>query len=338
MSETKTRVAFIDIARVLALFAVYMTHTGNGAGLAYSFGFKFAVQTFFLISGCMAVYDKESNYLKFVWKKFKGFMIPYFSFAAISILIKLLITNRGFDLMKESLIIVAKGCIRNEFYSAPLWYFTCAFFMEIIFKLFTYIKVKYIPFIMSVIMWAVAAFLLPNNPTKNPTFLYNIDSSLYFMIFYGLGYTVYPLLLEIMKIKEKWQRITFVISGLISISFAVLVFFDHDPFASFMETAYLSDVLIVIRTIIIIYAVLVLAKLLTSVDPLSVLGKETLYLCGNEMVIKTLFQSLLEVVGLSLVFANPLSIYIYNICCFTFGHYIIVPFEKMCVKSIKNIK
>lgn len=334
MNEKKSRVKWIDIARIIALFAVYMTHTGAGAGFAYSFGFKFAVQTFFLISGCMAFYDKESNYGKYVWKKFKGLMIPYFAFALLAIVLKVLMTNRGFDLVKESLVIVIKGCVRNEFYSAPLWYFTCAFCMEIIFKIFSYIKVKYIPLCLSVVMWALAAFVLPNNPTKAPTLFYNLDSAMYFMIFYGIGYTFYPLLLKVMSLENIRRKIIFAITGSISLGFSMLVFFEHDPFMLFMDTLYLSDFLTIIRSLIIIYSILVISRLLNEVNILNRLGQETLYLCGNEMIIKTLLQSFLEVFGLGLIFVTPVSVYIFNICCFIVGYFIIIRFEKNCAESI----
>lgn len=337
MNKSSNRKSWVDVARIMALFAVYMTHTGPVSGFAYSFGFKFAVQTFFLISGCMAIYDKEENYFKYVWKKFKALIIPYFMFAALAIIIKLVMTNRGFDFVRESLIIVLKGCIRNQFYSAPLWYFTCAFLIEIIFKLFRYIKVRFVPLLLSVVTWGIAVFALPHNPVAEPCMLFNADSAMYYMIFYGVGYAVYPLLVKLMELSNVKAKMVFGITGLVSLAFSVLVFLEHDPFAGFMDILYISDILIIIRSLIIIYSVLVAARLFDKVEFMSKFGKETLYLCGNEMIIKTLFQTVLEMIGLGIVIANPLSAYIYCICCFVFGYYIIVRFEKSCASSVLDI-
>ena len=66
----KKRVEWIDIAKFLGIFAIYLGHFGDSAGHAFTFVFAFHVPLFFFLSGCMSNYDNETNIFRFVWKKF----------------------------------------------------------------------------------------------------------------------------------------------------------------------------------------------------------------------------------------------------------------------------
>ena len=74
------RVEWIDIAKFIGIFTIYLGHFGNDAGLAARFVFYFHVALFFFISGCMDTYDKEKNILKYWWKNVKEYFFHFMVF------------------------------------------------------------------------------------------------------------------------------------------------------------------------------------------------------------------------------------------------------------------
>ena len=65
------------------------------------------------------------------------------------------------------------------------------------------------------------------------------------------------------------------------------------------------------------------------------IGKETLYLCGNEYIISCLVTNLLLIFGIILTPYTPLSTYVYTFVSLLIGIKIIIPFEKSILKSMK---
>ena len=58
-SNISGRVAWLDVARAIGIYAIYLGHFGETAGPAYRFVFQFHVPLFFFLSGCAETYNKE---------------------------------------------------------------------------------------------------------------------------------------------------------------------------------------------------------------------------------------------------------------------------------------
>jgi len=130
----RERVKWIDTAKFLGIFAIFLGHFGDAAGFGYAFVFRYHVAFFFLLSGCMSNYDKEP-FGKFFVKKLKSIMIPFWFFCFLAIVVQVLQNSLGFDSVKTYTLLVLKGAIRNTFFAGALWFLTCLFVMEIVFKL-----------------------------------------------------------------------------------------------------------------------------------------------------------------------------------------------------------
>ncbi len=63
------RVEWIDVARALGIYAIYLGHFSTEAGHAYGFVFQYHVALFFFISGCMENYSKETCFYTYLLKK-----------------------------------------------------------------------------------------------------------------------------------------------------------------------------------------------------------------------------------------------------------------------------
>ena len=115
----KERVKWIDCVKCLGIWAIYLGHFGNKAGIFYPFVFMYHVPLFFFISGCMECYSTDT-FLKYAIKKVKRILVPFYIFAASSILFNLVIYRKNFCFTAEPLLVVAKGCVRNSFFASSL--------------------------------------------------------------------------------------------------------------------------------------------------------------------------------------------------------------------------
>ena len=68
-------------------------------------------------------------------------------------------------------------------------------------------------------------------------------------------------------------------------------------------------------------------------------GQETLYLCGNEWVIKTVVPLFLNLIGLQINISNPFAAYILTFCLIGLNYKVVIPFEKLVVQTfLQKIK
>lgn len=132
------RVEWVDIAKLIGMFAIYLGHFGTAAGLSYPFVFSFHVPLFFFISGCVSNYERDCSVKEYLLKKFKRILIPFYGFASLSIIINVVLNDADLGDIKQWLWLVIKGCIRNTFFASGLWFLSCLFVMEIVFKLRQY--------------------------------------------------------------------------------------------------------------------------------------------------------------------------------------------------------
>lgn len=134
----KRRVAWIDIARAIGIFFIVLGHIPED-GLVRKYIFSFHVPLFFLISGIC--FNGHENPKRFVEKKIKTIVVPYFVFSIMSIMIfavaghiapsitKGINTDVIFN-MKVMLYGNSKPSLMK--YNLPLWFLPCLFSTSLI--------------------------------------------------------------------------------------------------------------------------------------------------------------------------------------------------------------
>lgn len=60
----KNRINWVDIIKFFGIFTIYLGHFGEVAGLGYGFVYSHHVPLFFLVSGCMEIYNQEKIWVK----------------------------------------------------------------------------------------------------------------------------------------------------------------------------------------------------------------------------------------------------------------------------------
>lgn len=200
----KARYAYIDVLRFLGIFAIYLGHISSPSGPVNKFVFLYHVPLFFFVSGCMDI-NREmvlegqgenpysyKRYIKSIVHDIKTLVFPWLFFSIFSMIVYVL--NNGFD--KEKVIlnleIIMKGCIRNQFFAGSLWFFTCLFIVKIIFGLIKLLKNRLLIFVICLLLFYISEYGLPHRPLVNPQWYWNTDSAMYYIIYYGIGFCLFP--------------------------------------------------------------------------------------------------------------------------------------------------
>lgn len=333
----RERVQWVDTAKFFGIFAIYLGHFGYAAGKSYSFVFSYHVAFFFLLSGCMSNYDKETNLGRFFVKKIKSIMIPFWMFSVVSIVIHVIQNDSGLKSIKDMLIVVAKGNIRNSFVASALWFLSCLFLMEIIFKLLKYLQNKWLICLICLCMYVIAEKVITPRPISQPHWLYNLDSVFYYIIYYAIGYLIYPFVLELFELDTRLKRNIFLFSGGAAFVISAFYFMGKDCLGSvFGMLPFSSLFLPILKALVMIWVNLIAAKMVEKVALFNEMGSQTLFLCGNEYVVKTLLTCFVGLFGIEIALNSPLYVYLYTTLVLIVCTRLVIPFEKKVIASVKE--
>lgn len=333
----KNRIKWIDIAKCLGIFFVFLGHFSKDSGLFHDFVFKFHVPLFFFLAGCTErisdnkLKNKTIKIKDYVIKNFKRIMIPFFMFAFMSLAVYLIIQNNGNDL-SDRVMEILNGVVRNEFVAQSLWFLSCLFFMKIMFYFLKKIFKK-IYFILPIC--CVVSFCKYHYITQGtPSWVYNIDSALYYMVFYSFGYYLFNNVNKLLNSGRKIIKVTNIILLLLTFYYAFQLFFGNDLFEFMRSVDIIDKVYFMIRPLILILFVLLISNRLTNFNILMDIGKDTLYLCGSEYIVKRLVVEFVGIFGFKIAFTSPLSCVLYVILLIMICYYILIPIEKKLLENI----
>ena len=200
--EARKRYEWVDVMRFLGIFAIYVGHFGNSAGKLYPFVFKYHVPLFFLVSGFFAVRSESFSFLQSLKKRACNLLIPYFGFCIISIVVAILSGNLGAKLTLTYLIEALLG-IRNTLAFAPaLWFLPALFVVSVFYDAFYALLKRFSGFIIFMLIISIAMFVctrtvFPALEVTIPTWFFNIDSAMYYFIYYMIGAAIFPFISKI---------------------------------------------------------------------------------------------------------------------------------------------
>lgn len=332
------RIKWIDVAKAIGIYAIYIGHisTTNGER-CMPFVWTFHVALFFLISGCAeALSTKQLGFGEFLVKKLKGLFLPWLIFALISTVIHVFKMGYSASELIKGLKLTMLGCVRNHFLpsAGSLWFLTCLFVVQIIF--FFIKKLKYKPLIL-VAAGAIhiAALLLFN--VHDPKLPYNLDTAMYYILYYTIGYISFETLDKFLNAETLKGRMFLVASGAVAFIYSGLRFFGKDVFGTLYSIPYLDKIISVIGTLIIIYFVILAAKLMENVELFQKIGQSTLYLCAGEYITHTFVWYMLTLIGISIKVGSVFSGIVYALGLLAFSYTLVMPILKGIVKWAQAI-
>ena len=333
------RVEWIDIFKLLGIAAIFCGHLGRGTGGLHDFVFRYHVPMFFFASGIFAARLEGLSIWKSVRKRFEQIMLPYLFFAAVSMIVILLTTEENIYVWLGYGKQFVFG-IRNQLPASSLWFFSCLFCMSIFFDLLRRIfKNPVILLFISAIIYLITISVLPNKPNVMPSWIFNIDSALYYMIYYAVGHLFHEKLTEEKKELSVRAKLLQVCCAVLLAGYAVLVYMQKDVLGDMLCSSLpgMREIYSVIRTLLLILFQIVLAKLFVGIGNLQEVGAQTLWMCGNEFVVKKIFAALSDIVGLQIQITSALSAILYACAMIWFIYKALMPFEQKMYQRLLGI-
>ncbi|MBO5146491.1 MAG: acyltransferase family protein [Lachnospiraceae bacterium] len=207
-SNSVKRVQWLDVAKFFGIFAIYLGHFADAAGWGHYFVFAFHVPLFFFISGCTEALNQD-GILVSLYKKIKNIFIPYVVFAIAVIIVHTINTNAAQDTVKEYLLSAVQGAIRLQFFAGSLWFLTCLFVVSIVFTLIKKMKYKILILGVSLFFYTIAETYFNGDPMG----IFNVDSAMYYLIYYALGYLLFEKIDLLLSHKGFFSRSVLILGG-----------------------------------------------------------------------------------------------------------------------------
>ena len=330
------RMKWIDVVRCFGIYLIYTAHYSHSAGFIYQFAFTHHVPLFFLISGCMENLSKDRGVLDTAKKTLRNILIPWLFYAVLSVVVDAQLNYRTSELVPSAMIIL-RGTVREQFLAGSVWFLTCIASVRTIFSLMKKLKNRWVILLACFGLFCVAEFAFPYRFVSHPRLPYNIDSALYYIVFYGIGYVVFPWLCRILEPVNRRGVILLRLSGLVTGVYTGLLFFGKnllDFLPGWLGSPSSTDLLC---PLIVTYFYCIVAKQLENVKVLNRIGQNTLHLCGNEFIMNWLGISALGTLGLNPNLTAPFSVCIYTMLTILTAVYLLIPIEKKVLRKLTDI-
>jgi len=333
MNTNNGRIAWVDVLRFLGIWAIYIGHFGEKAGRTYPFVFAYHVPLFFFAAGFFSARYQKDTPLVFIKKKTQQLMIPYAVFSLMALIVFTLQNDWDILQVMDASMGFILG-IRDQIIAGSLWFIPCLYLITIL----DYFVRRLLISQWAVLAVSIGAFLisqtiLPNNPATDPSWFMNLDSALFYYVYYALGSLLFP------QINREETSASHRVGTVVLITFAFTVtvisyFLTSHWFLGkiatifpFIKTTKLAvSFFTMIMALIIIYCNITVAKLLAHITFLKELGQETLVFCLSEDIIKILITLLLAAINLKVRLINPLVTISFSLICLIISKYTLVKF------------
>ena len=183
--ESKGRLRSLDILKGIAIISVVVGHAGFG-GIITKYLSSFHLQLFFFVSGLLFSSEKYKEFTVFTKRRAKSLLLPYATFAIITIIICMmctLVVGHNLYNLPESL----KGIVWSNKSIFPItggiWFLQCMFVVEIVYWLITrFVSYRLLPVV--AIVFAILSFFQSMFVLPLP---FSIDSALSAIVFFCVG-------------------------------------------------------------------------------------------------------------------------------------------------------
>ena len=326
----KQRLTYLDILKFIGMLFIYVGHFLDNSGWLYRFVFAFHVPLFFFLSGCTENFNKETNILKGIIKKIKTILVPFYFFAFSAIVFKTLIYGDGLGQIQDDLAVLAKGCVRNEYFASSLWFLTCLFVVGVVFQ---FIKKLKNPLLM-VLVSTVFFLVFSTNKFKIPEF-YNLNSAAYYLLYYCLGYVLFNGIDRLLTSEKIGFKIAKYVSGVIAFCFTGLLFFQKNLLIQLNGVPFVKYFFPVLTALIPIWFFFLVAYALRNYAYLADLGRSSLYFCGSEYIVKhSVYSFMVAFFGFSI--RNGFVALVYSFILLALQHKFIVPILAKMINYINS--
>lgn len=313
----KTRIEWIDIFKLLGIIAIFCGHFGTKSGRLYNFVFCYHVPLFFFASGIFAGNLDGLSFKDAVKKRFRQIMIPYVFLVIINMGVIIITSDHDLITYIKYVKQFIWG-IRNQMPAGALWFFSCIFCTGVLFDALRRVCKKNVLIVLAAAgFYFVSITLFPNRPDVMPSWFWNIDSACHYMIYYAMGYVSgKKLVREEKRTVEKnggKSQYLFLVGAILLTGYALSVYVQEDIVGRLLYQMIpaVDMVYPVLRATLLIGFNLILAKILGGFHFLAYAGTQTLWLCGNESIVKEMLDAIARIVNLRIEITNELTAMLY---------------------------
>lgn len=334
---TKQRIEYLDILKFFGILLIYSAHFGSPMGFLYNFAFEFEVPLFFFVAGCIETFNKEKSIWKNIKKRFINIMIPFYIFAIVSIILKVLLTNDNLSTVLKYLLNVATGCERNTFFAYSLWFLPSMFIINVLFEFMKKLRFPILIFSCSLLLFLGRVSYFAPIFYAEP---FSLEAVFMYQLYFVLGYLLFNKIHLILSSKKTLHRTIKYITGLYAAAYTALLYFNHNIYKwDITEPSWLETVLKwfipVFTALTAIWFCFIVAYMLRNVKLLTDLGKNTLYNCGNEWMVKSVVGWAVK----SLINLNITNAFLglsYSFGLLLLQHKFVIQFEEKYIKIVKD--
>ena len=325
MELKENRIDYIDVAKAIGIFAIWLGHYGTDAGYAYLWVFTWHVPLFFFLSGCTVHMEKSRTVFEYIKHKIKTILIPYVFFRVINTMIYILRENEdSIEKIKMGLRLIITGEMRNAGYlqGIALWFLTCLFLVSMIFHIMSKICNRYILLVLSIFLRFMGCDYINNDS------IWNIDDVCKLLFFYCVGYVVFP---YVKLLFENLHKKSIFAMSVCVIIYSTLLFGGINIF----EKVQWFNMFL--KPLLGIYICLLGAYVLKDIEIIQKIGEKSLFLCGTEDIIRYLVFDLFAMIGLEISLINPIMVYLLVVFLIWIDWKMLVPIiEKSICRILKN--
>ena len=336
MENSNKRIVWIDTLKFMGIFSIYLSHLGELVGYFYPFGYRYQTPLFFFVAGAMeAISTKDLSIFENIKRKFNGIVLPYFFFAFISILIIIFSGKASVRLLLDTSLQYLLA-IRNTLFAPILWFLPTLFVISVIFILLKkLIKNRWLILLVGLALIIISETALPHRPFINPSWVWNLDTAMYYFFYFALGYACFPYIRQLLTSKSTWARLGVILSAVLVTAYAVALIVGKDLIAILLRPIPNSyPAAHVAGAVVLIWFAILLSQLLSSIELFQAMGRNTLYLSGSEQIVRHLTPPLLSVFGLNLNINSPLTGMIFTFIALVAVYFLVIPFLKAFYKNI----
>lgn len=279
------RFDYIDVAKAIGIFLIVFGHIIQG-GWSKNVLYAFHIPMFFFLSGFLL--KPKGTLCKYIGRKFKSLMLPYYFAGIISILIFVGlggIVASVFGIAPQEMSMSLGENIYGLIYgnpnnglmqwNRPLWFLPCLFVTEILaFVLEKYIvREQVLRRIISIVILAVSSYIISTyfNSILLPL---QLPTAVSMLVWFELGVSASRWI-------EKERNVLDFAANKVTLSVAVVVFMVCSYVAQFnqvstMTNTYKNFPLYILNALLMILAVLCVSYNLQEIKWLKYIGKHTL--------------------------------------------------------------
>jgi fucose 4-O-acetylase-like acetyltransferase len=322
------RIPWVDVFKFLGIWAIYIGHFGDKSGKVYPFVFTYHVPMFFFAAGFFAIRALKEPARLFIIKRTWQLLVSYAFFSLIALVFFAVEENWDILQTRNAALAFALG-IRGKIMAGSLWFLPCLYLISVS----DYVVMKLSGSRWAALLLAVGAFvisqtLLPHNPASEPSWFMNMDSALYYYIYFVLGSLLFQKLAG--RVESSGQRISLVVLVLLAFALAILTYFQTPAwfygklasvFPALEGFALTMPLLNMVIALALIYCNVIIAKILAPISFLGMLGRETLVFCGTEDVFKHMFSLTLSMLSLKVRLVSPFMTIAFSLLCLVASNY-----------------